>query len=168
VRGIAKFVENPKRLVPSLVWAEAAKERQNIWGQIFADSPFDRVVESGDIIAKRKVGVFCPGHLVRDGSGVPRLIENSSQRKQSLKSKIVADCGNPLSELNFVRLVESIRVRLDKNFVRLTVIEPRQVPFEICDVFLCPSESTLGTVERIGARQRHERQNSRPHKRPRI
>jgi hypothetical protein len=166
--GIAKLVESPKGSIPSLVWAEPTKKRQDFIGQIAASASFDDILKSRNIVPKRKVGVFRPWHASRHRCSVTSLIENGAKCEQSLKSKIIAGGGNALSKFDLVRLVDSIGVRLDKSLIWLTVFEPTKVAFEVLNVFLCAGEPALGTVERIDTGKCHGRQKARSDKRPGV
>jgi hypothetical protein len=166
--GIAKFVESPKGLIPSLVWAEPAKKRQDFSGQIAATASFDDILKSSNIVPKRKVGVFRSWHVSCHRRGVTSLIENGAKCEQSLKSKIIAGGGNTLSKFDLVRLVDSIGIRLDKSLIWLTVFEPPKVAFEVLNVSLCADEPALRTVERIDTGKYHGRQKTRSDERPRI
>jgi hypothetical protein len=166
--GIAKLVESPKGFIPSLVWAEPAKKRQDFIGQIFAPASFDDILKSHNIVPKRKVGVFHPWHASCHRRGVTSLIENGAKCEQSLKSKIIAGGGDALSKFDLVRLVDSIGVRLDKSLIWLTIFEPTKVAFEVLNVFLCAGEPALGTVERIDTGKCHGRQKARSDKRPGV
>ncbi len=134
-------VECPEEVVPSSVWLERAKERQNILGKILA-SPLEGILEFGSAPCKREE---CLGVRLASGmsNGIRSLIESGPEVVSGIGSNIGERPWQWPSEFNLVELISSIRVGLNNTGVWFGIQKGLEFPLKINDVFLAAIEPAL-------------------------
>jgi hypothetical protein len=135
---IRHFIECPDKIVPSFVWLERAKQREDIRQQIFASTPVNYVsFQFGGAVGNGKVGVLGVGLARKNCGGKPSLVQDSSQLLSRSDSFINEVVGKRLGEFDFVSLVHAIHVWLNDTGVWFTIEKSRDPGIEVIDVFLC-------------------------------
>ena len=133
----AYFVECPEEIIASSVRLETAKERLDLWRDIFA--PTENLGHPVQSWSKREsgvLGVLVPGS---DGNCVPSVIESISEVLHQVRSDIANGSWKKLSQLDLVNLMSGfVRVRLDNCCVWIDSREIDNPPFKIGKVFLSP------------------------------
>jgi hypothetical protein len=134
--GITHLVKGPDGVIPSLVWLEPAKERFNLFRNIAAPS-LQSVLEPVFVVADRESGPLGPSGSRTGSRSVGGLVENSPHVEKSVKNQILPNVRDFLSELEFVNLVNSIRLQLDHERVWLFAKESLDPLVKIDKVMLC-------------------------------
>jgi hypothetical protein len=148
--GVTQSVQGPKGIIPSLVWIVAAKQRDDFRRAVFADLPtINVIIESGQIVAERKVCPFRVDAPASDRSSVTRLIQHGPQIAGDIEKDAGENVGRLLREFDLVNMLPSLRVRLDKMGVRVAVGEPINSHVKIVNVILCANERQTRTVENV-------------------
>ncbi len=110
-------VECPDYVVPSFVWFEAAKQRQNI---------------KREFLAIAGQGIF------KVSSGV------GNREMDAVNREIGKSVRDGLRDLNLMQLVNAIRIGLNESEVWLFLEELLDSSVKIADVFLSPHDSAFG------------------------
>jgi hypothetical protein len=110
---LTEFVQGPQGPIPSLVWLEPSKQRRDLMGEIATPS-LDSCFQPLGGVCDREIGVLWLSRPAR-GDDTPH-------------------------EIDYVKLVDSIRIRLDTKTVWLVKEEPFDSSVEIADVLLCAND----------------------------
>ncbi|MBM3543359.1 MAG: hypothetical protein FJX44_02460 [Alphaproteobacteria bacterium] len=145
--GITEFVEDPEGVIPSLMRIERAKERRNLWPQVFT-SPGNIVVQLGRGIPEREVGFFGISNSAQDTSGVSTLVEGRSEGLDGLDGGVGPTVWEIARKLNAMD-IKPIRINLDSRNCWVFLEERLNTLSESVDMLLCASEPPLWAGERI-------------------
>jgi Domain of unknown function (DUF4070) len=161
--GVTESVQGPQGVIPSLVWLLPPKQRDDFRRAVYAYFPtINVVINSGRVVAERKV---CPLRVrlpAGNGSGVTDLIQASSKIVGDVEEDTGKSVRQFLSELDLVDMLPRMRVLIDDVGVRVAIDKLVYNQFEVTDVVLCPNECQTRAVEQIC----HGK--TRPNERPRI
>lgn len=147
--GVTQAVQGPDGVIPSLVWLERAKQRHDFVRQIVAAFAGDDVVEPGQVVGDRELGLFRVDFSSENGGRVAELVEGRPQSLKRLGGGKIAGIGNGPREFDFVQIGNAVRVFLDDAGVWCLLEEGIDPFFEAVNVLLCPSEAPLRACERI-------------------
>jgi hypothetical protein len=148
--GVTKLVEGPEGIVPSFVWIESAKQRDDLWRAMFADAPtINIVIELGKIVAERKAGPFGASPAACNSGGVSSLIENGAEIARDIEQDARQHLWRFLSEHNLMDVPARIRLCINDMGPWLAVDKLIDEHIEIVDVVLCANERKPRTVEQI-------------------
>lgn len=154
--GVAQLVQGPQRIIPSFVWLEAAKERQDFLRKMLGAAASYCVVESGGIVSKGKVGGLGIGVAGSNGGSIASLIENRAKCFDGLGCRVKRSNGNWALEADSMH--QGINIYLGNAFVGVFCMPGYQALFQTPNVLLSPSQSAFRAVERMAAGSCHERE----------
>ncbi len=137
---VGESVENPKGVVPSLIWLPVVNDplmgsRELLyfslrdWKHEFRRVPGKWEIGSPGVLGSVRGGQAAGEHVERG----PDLVDGFSDHKRNF-------VGDGLLKTEFDRIARSLRVTLGKNSVRLAVVEGGALPFDIRDVAFCASD----------------------------
>lgn len=142
------LVQCPERVIPSLVWLERPKQRDDLLRDMLA-IPLSTNFEIRGVASERKVAMATRRKRDRVSSvvkGFPEIVDGVPSDLGSLRQGLRA----PHLVHDFLGL---IRVGFRNNFVGVALFERDDSVFEILDVNLCSRKFTACTGERISHAQ---------------
>lgn len=154
--GVTQAVQGPEGVIPSVVWLEAPKQRDDFRWQIIAGTPIvNVVVEIGEGVGGRKVstrplrlagGDFAGGK----GSGVSDLIEGGMKIAGRVKDDTWQVRWQPPLKDDLMNLMAGIS-GIALNPMGPWLITNKLVDFgiEIVDVMLCAQDGEARTLKEI-------------------
>jgi hypothetical protein len=151
---VAQLIERPKQAIPSFVWLEPAKQRQDFRRQIFGTSASYSVLQSGGIVTKRKKRTPGVGLSRNNSGGISCLVENGAKRLNSFGCGINTSHGDWALEPHLVH--QGIYVHLSDTFVGVFCTPGFEALFQPPKVLLCPFQASLGAVKGITSRGSHD------------
>jgi hypothetical protein len=150
LRCITRSVQCPNKIIPSFVWFEAAKKRQDIRRNIFATSATNNIrFKFVGAVGNRKVRTLRIRSTAHHRANVPHLIERGTKPLNYLRSESRKLGRDALNELAFVNCANSVRINLLDASVGVSFKEFGNPPIKVTDVLLCATESLLGTSEGV-------------------
>jgi hypothetical protein len=144
--GIAEFVERPKRVIPSLVRFERAKQLEDFVGQVFAASGVKTInvsfgISEGETgpVESRRTG---------DSSGcISRLVKRRPKVLNAPESMIGKPLRDIFRQFDLADSTNSVRVRLDELNIGVSVEESIMNSLEPSQVVFCQTDSVSRTPE---------------------
>lgn len=133
--GVTDRVQGPEGVIPSLIWLEPAKNRQDFRRDIATALPAFEDVSVLPKFAEREVGVFGVGLSGTDGCRIGALVESSPQIVSSVRCDAFEDVRKRLTKDDLLK-IKSIGARFRGMDPWLTVEKGFGVRFEILDVML--------------------------------
>ena len=144
--AITDLVECPDGVIPTLVWVEASKERNDVRWEVLAPA-FDYVVEISGSVRDGEVSVFQSSVASRAGCCKSRLVQSRAERFSSLEGVIGEAGGKGLRQATFMQLIDSFRIQLNDMSIWLFVEKSLDTSIEVGDLLLCAGNPALGAVE---------------------
>jgi hypothetical protein len=160
--GVTELIQSPEGVIPSLVWTETPKQREDFRGQIPATSAFDNVPKSGEIVPKRELTPLRFDSSRRDGSGVAGLVKDGAEIVGGVENDARQIGRQPPHKLDFKKILSAINIVL--NDFGPWLIADKLVDFgiKIVDVMLCAQDRETRTLEEIAHGRQGIRSNERP------
>jgi hypothetical protein len=147
---IAALVQCPNKVVPSFVWFEPAKERQDIRRNIFAASPTYNIrFKLCGAVGNRKVRILGIRSPSQRRANVAHLIQRRAQSLKNLHGERRKLGRNALNKLALVNCANSVRVSLFNASVGVSFEEFGNPPIKITDVLLCAANPLFGASKGI-------------------
>jgi hypothetical protein len=132
--GVTYFVERPKKIIPSWVRLEPAKERLDLLRYILG--PPESICHFVNAPGERESGVFRIDDAGRDRHLVPSVVESTAKVYHDIASNIGDGHWKGLSQLDLVNLmVQMLWVRLNHSHVWVGLLELVDFPLKIGKVF---------------------------------
>jgi hypothetical protein len=156
---VTEIIEGVERVIPSTVTVEQSKPRLDFRRQIFASTPH-AILKIGGGISERKsdvsgIGMTSSSQVASKGC----VIEGGSCMLDDFRREDTPSEWKSLGELDFVNIVDSVRVRLDNAGMWLFSEKLNNLGFEVVEMFLCAQDSNLGAVKDADRAGRlHDRQ----------
>jgi hypothetical protein len=145
---VAQSVESPEGLIPTLVRLEGAKNRYDFIGHVSADFVSDNgVFELGDVVSDREHCLFRFDLSRRNSGSVSGLIKCRAKVDEGVKGDITPFDWDGFNESDFVKLVNSIRIRIDEKVVWATIEESSDLLVKLGNVLMCSDEPPLRAEE---------------------
>jgi hypothetical protein len=145
LRAVCHFVDCPDEIVPSLVRLETPKEREDVRRQIVASTPTNNAhFQAGGVVSNGKVSVLGIGLAGSEGRCESGLVERGSQFLSHGDRVVNEVVGDGMSQFDFMRLVDSIRMWLNNMGIWFRPEEEVNSIFEVSEVFLCSRDSAFG------------------------
>jgi hypothetical protein len=136
---IAKLIQCPQEVVPSLVWLEPFKERVNLLRELFTHT-VEATFEVGSCSAERKMNFGSSGSNAT-GNSICRKIKSRAEMFKDANSSFPKGIGQGPKKFDFVEIVKSLVIRFGHGGIWAGFEEPLSSPFELCEVLLCPANS---------------------------
>jgi hypothetical protein len=114
---VTQLVHGPNQVIPSLVRFERQKERKNFIREVCGDFSFHQVFQPGRIVPDGELGLLGRNLSSRSGSGVASLIQNGPQGLKGFSSVVDTSGRQPISELEFVELCDSVSIKFNDTSV---------------------------------------------------
>ena len=134
--GVSNLVESPNKIIPSFVWLKlATKEVADFRRQFFANALHSEF-EFSFTVADGKV-------LESPRESVHGLVESGAQIVDSVHGDPLQIDWHAFDELGLMDFLASARISLNHFGAWATLVKLRQLPFELLDVTVCPSEAVL-------------------------
>lgn len=136
--GVTNLVQCPEKVIPTLVRLESPHHRNDSRRDILGVSLATR--RKIYIRPEGEVGVLGSGLSGNNGRCVSDVVENGPQAVNRIDHDSGNSIGNELSEYDFVRIMNAVRVRLDNVVMFYSVDEPIDLAFRVNNTFLCVTE----------------------------
>ena len=148
--GVTHLVQGPQGIIPSLVWVEPPKQRDDFRRAIIGDLPAKNIViKSGQVIAEREVGSLWIGFSACDSGSVATLIEHGSEIADGIENDAIKHGWKPPSKSDLVTLMSGYRIILNNVGPWLIVDKGADLLFELTNVMMCSIERELRAGEHI-------------------
>jgi hypothetical protein len=153
---VTQFVQCPQEVIASSVWLEPAKERLNLFRQVFGPSDGRRHVTH--VTGEGESSVSGVRFTNCDGNGIPSNIQSTSQINNHVTRDVAKLFWERSDEFYLVNLpARCLRIGFDNLCVWFEVVELPDSPVEIGkEIFLSPCEFTARTGERVSHRKAAE------------
>jgi hypothetical protein len=153
---IAHVVESVEKVpIPAWVWLERSQQRLDFRWRILRKTP-EAIFKVVGVVGEGKESKFQVGVSgVEVCCGPNGMIKACPDVLDNLSSEDTPAERKSLSEADFVNFVRAIRVRLNNSSVWLFTEKTLNLGFQVLEMFLCPCDSKLGTVEAIGSEGCH-------------
>lgn len=142
----ANPVECPDYIIPSLVRIETPKERQDIRWETFAIAR-DSVFEVSGFISNGKMNTIRPASFGSGSYSVHRLVECRSQPVDYVVGEVGVPVRERLGELDFVKLVNAVRIGFNETNVGFFLEEFIDSRTELGQVSLCSRDPAFRAIE---------------------
>jgi hypothetical protein len=146
--GVTQLVQCPENVIPSFVRVAAPKQRDDFCRQIFAASGHG-LKEVSLVFRDGKLDVFDRLTLGGHGTCVPALV----QRRPEIVNGVEQNAGQVRwrapAESDLMQLMSSIVIQIDDVGPCAIVREGDNLPFQVVDVMLCASDSSLSAFEMV-------------------
>jgi hypothetical protein len=136
--GITKLVQSPKKIIPSFVWLKRNHQVKDFFREVFGLTPYATFYFI-DGIPKGEMRVF-PFGFGGYPDGVPGLVESGTQAVECVRGNAGQGDWHGLGQLDFMKILSSIRVLLDDVGVWVTVEERNGFPVKL-------HNASLGVVD---------------------
>jgi len=138
--GVTELIQGPEGVIPSFVWVEAPKQRQDFRWQILAAATANYRVESGKIVPEGELSTFRIDFSSRDGARVTRLVENCAEIISGVENYAGEIGWKPPRELDLVKVLTSYEILLNNFGPWLVIHKLIDFGIEIVDVMLCAQD----------------------------
>lgn len=161
--GVTELVQSPKETIPSFIWLEANKERQDFRREMLVSLslPVPASFNLGKAIPEREIGLERFDVSAGDGACVPGLVKDGAQVVGSVEQ----DAGQHIRWFackdDFVHFLSRLRILINDVGPRGCVSEVSKHGIKIEDVMLCAVESEMRAMENV-CHERETRSDERP------
>jgi hypothetical protein len=149
--GITELVQGPEGIIPSFVWVESSKDREDFRRQMFArfSSPIDMGIELIESVGEREVGLFRRDFATSHSGGVSGLVEHGAKVIYGIENDAWQHDRQWLGELDFVKILSGLRLFINEVGPWVTVDKLRLNSIEVGDVMLCANERQTWAMEQV-------------------
>lgn len=161
--GVTELIQGPEGVIPSFVWVEAPKQRQDFRWQILAAATANYRLDSSRVVPEGKLTSFRIEFSSGHRASVTTLVQDCAQIVSGIKNNVgQLDWQPPLKD-DLMHLMSGIvGIGLDPVGPRLITYELIDFGIEIVDVMLCALDGAARTLKEIA----HGWQRPRPDERP--
>jgi hypothetical protein len=153
---ICEVVYGPQGVIPSFVWLESFKERDNFRRNvIWQPLPSSDVQPVGGIVAEGEGNkIVAAAMLCSDSES--HMIQACSQIIDGIEENAGNVIGEAFTKSDYMKIISGFRITLGNDGVRLVDVARSDYGFEIRDMVICATENAFSAGEHIS----HDRQPS--------
>jgi hypothetical protein len=145
---VVQLVEDPNKVIPSLMRLERHKERDNFIRNIFASSPtYDVRAEFVGTIGNWEVSVLGANRAGSDGTSVPGLVQGVSEVRNGVLGDVSNSPGDWFVKPEFKNFISGLTIYFVNKSVRVCLQEGSNFQIQICDMFLSPRQAVAGAIK---------------------